>query len=168
TGTATVQGRVVRFPGGEVVPSAEISAVPQGPGAKLGLSGGLKTTADQSGNFTLSNLPAGPVRLSAHNPQWTRSYSAPKANSELTLLENSTTATELAIYPGWTVTGTVSDKETSEPLAGAQVVTFDNLSSATTNQDGVYRIEGLAPTADIAVRSVYPGYLADAFNSFVP
>src|SRR5690606_18563738 len=75
TGTAAVQGRVVRFPGGEAIPSAEISAVPQGPGAKLGLSDGLKITADQSGNFTLGNLPAGAVRLSARNPQWTRSYS---------------------------------------------------------------------------------------------
>lgn len=163
SGTATAQGRVVRFPAGEAIAGATVSANPQGPAEKLGLADSLKTQSGPSGEFALGNLPAGEVKLTATNPQWKYSVPAPNAEPDgniLALPDNATTTVDVAIFPGYTVTGLVYDNGTSEPLAGAQVrLSDETMTTITTAADGLYRAEGVHPQKGRTVAARYPGFI---------
>lgn len=61
------------------------------------------------------------------------------------------------ILDSGTIVGTVTDKATGAPLAGATVLVEGTSQSATTNSEGQYRIEGVEPGTH-SVRARYIGY----------
>lgn len=119
----TVSGRVVNM-GGGVIPGATVSAA------------GQSTSSNSAGNYTLNNVPSGPVTLLAAAPGYMN------ASANVTVTAGSTTTAPKVVLPysTGTVSGTVTDSE-GNPIAGASV--GYGAGTATTNADGVYTLKGM-------------------------
>jgi protocatechuate 3,4-dioxygenase beta subunit len=131
-GGVAVRGRVKDALGG-VVPGALIAVTPQDGGATV------PTTTDGKGEFIAWVAP-GMVRVHATAAGYTEvsaSGSAPQHRFELSLL------------PGSAIVGRAIERLTSAPVANAQIEAIatdqPGRKSARTNEDGSFRIEGLAP-----------------------
>ncbi len=131
-GGVAVRGRVKDALGG-VVPGALIVVTPQDGG------GPIPTTTDAKGEFIAWVAP-GMVRVHATAQGYTEtgaSGHAPEHRFELSLL------------PGSAIVGRAIERLTSAPVANAQIEAIatdqPGRKSARTNEDGSFRIEGLAP-----------------------
>ncbi len=131
-GGVAVRGRVKDALGG-VVPGAVIAVTPSEGGATI------PTTTDSKGEFVAWVAP-GMVRVHATAPGYTETSAsghAPEHRFELSLL------------PGSAIVGRAIERLTSAPVANAQVEAIatdqPGRKSARTNEDGSFRIEGLAP-----------------------
>jgi len=106
-------------------------------GAEIAVTGGisptLSATTDAQGRYTLSGVPE----------QFTLVVSAPDYAATEASVDRST-AQDVALRPN-ILAGTVTDRFTSQPVAGARVKVGAN--EATTGADGSYRVEGIAEGA---------------------
>ncbi|GAB1765757.1 carboxypeptidase regulatory-like domain-containing protein [Priestia megaterium] len=99
---------------------------------------------DLNGNFTVLNLPPATLNISAV----AQSFGNNSKSVILTPGEIETTTLSLTPTPG-TVTGTVLNEQTGDPLAGVTVQIFDFtralVATLQTDQSGVYQYQNLAP-----------------------
>ncbi|WWB87080.1 carboxypeptidase regulatory-like domain-containing protein [Priestia aryabhattai] len=99
---------------------------------------------DLNGNFTVLNLPPATLNISAV----AGGFGSDSKSVILTPGEIEATTLSLTPTPG-TVTGTVLNAQSGDPLAGATVQIFDFtralVATLQTNQSGVYQYQNLAP-----------------------
>jgi hypothetical protein len=131
-GGVAVRGRVKDALGG-VVPGALVTISPEEPGAPI------PTTTDPKGEFVAWVTP-GLVRVHASAAGYTDAYGsghAPQHRFELSLL------------PASAIVGRAIDRATLVPVPNARIdaIAVDQMGkkSAQTQEDGTFRIEGLAP-----------------------
>ncbi|HMA67715.1 MAG TPA: carboxypeptidase regulatory-like domain-containing protein, partial [Desulfosalsimonadaceae bacterium] len=107
---------------------------------------------DENGSVTVS-------------PEETTTYTITAAGAGGTASDEATVTTEPLLA---TMTGTITDTDTGEPLEGAaiSVAAGDDTHSAETGADGTYEIQGVAP-GDIVVTIVYSG-LPHEFQATLP
>ncbi len=110
-------------------------------GAVVGVSGSsgtFTTAADDTGTYSISELPAGKYTVSCQAEGYNKfSATANIKNSQITVLDIS--LTEAAPFTG-IITGIVTDSSTGQPIEGVTVVT-DSGQSVTTGAAGEYILE---------------------------
>jgi cytoskeletal protein CcmA (bactofilin family) len=119
-------------------------------GATVSYSGGSATT-DASGNYTLDNVPAGSVQITA-------SLTGFASSSETVTVTAGTTTTASVIALSVQQTGTVAGQVTASgsPVAGATVAYSGG--SATTDASGNYTLSGVPAGAPIAITASLSGF----------
>jgi len=152
---ALLAGRV-RDETGEPVAGAALFASRGGQGAG-------STQADAAGRFSFAEIKPGPVRLTAFAQGF-----LPEEVADLVAGPDAT-AVEVILRRGAVLTGAVT-LPSGEPAAGARVMLLDNgtqgpfatlgLPQATADDDGRYRLEGVAP-GERRVRATLSGLLPD-------
>jgi hypothetical protein len=154
TGTATVNGHVLQFPSDAPLAGAKVRMEPTGMSKTLGLSGGSKmeAVAAADGSFAFNNLSAGPYQFLITAADGSELFAAPGKENQAamapTLFDSQTTGIALRVFPGYTISGLVFDKDTSEPLAGARVAVYRGstaMRQEETKADGRYEIERVGP-----------------------
>lgn len=153
TGTASISGTITDSVTGLPVAGAIVSA---------GRCGRMATTGDD-GTYTIANLPAGDYTIKAWKCQ---TYVAKTYPTTVHVDEGqAVTGIDIALRPmggggggNGTISGTVYDAATNEPIAGAKVTTGGcRGQSATTGDDGTYTITGLAD-GSYTVKAMKSGY----------
>jgi protocatechuate 3,4-dioxygenase beta subunit len=152
---ALLAGRV-RDETGEPVAGAALFASRGGQGAG-------STQADAAGRFSFAEITPGPVRLTALAQGF-----LPEEVADLEAGPDATSI-EILLRRGAVLSGTVT-LPSGEPAAGARVLLLDNgtqgpfatlgLPQATADEDGHYRLEGVAP-GERRVRAALAGLLPD-------
>jgi hypothetical protein len=134
---------------------------------------GLTTITDDRGQFVFAGLPAGRYTVSTSKDGWlTASYGAKKAlrpGSALPVTDGQTAQITLRLTRGAVITGLLLD-HTGQPSVGTSVramrYTMQNgerrlapgRASATTDDQGAYRIYGLPPGDYVVGASWRPGF----------
>ncbi len=117
--------------------------------------GGASTTSDSSGNYTLSNVPAGTVQVTAS----LSGYQTATQNVTVTAGQATTANFTLAQATTATVTGTVKNISTGALIVGATVSYSGG--SATTNSSGVYSLSNV-PGGTQTFTAAANGYLSSS------
>lgn len=103
----------------------------------------MSVTSDDRGDFRMDRIPAGDYTLAAAKGRLQIFGRAPV----VTLGEKETTSgLTMFLYPGHTVTGTVTEHDSGKPIAGVEVgntPVFGATRTALTDANGSYRLEGL-------------------------
>ena len=158
-GQATISGEVRRTSAtGDVAPSVDVWAADAATGAEVG-----RNQTDGNGRFTMT-VPAGRYTISAARPGYllaeygSSRYALP--GSPIVVTAGQHEQIQLVIHRGAVVTGVVRS-ETGAPIASAIVELWrpsmptglerEFVSRATTDANGIYRVEGLPPGAYLAV-----------------
>jgi uncharacterized surface anchored protein len=121
--------------------------------------GRLETRSDGRGNYLLRGLKPGDYAVTAG----ARGYMKETYPRRVPVTADSVTGDiDFALAPGGgggsgTISGTVYEKRTNEPIAGATVTAGRSGNSATTGRDGTYTITGLAD-GSYKVRVIKTGY----------
>jgi hypothetical protein len=156
---AIISGEVRRTSAtGEVAPSVDVWAADAATGAEVG-----RNQTDGSGRFTMA-VPAGRYTISAVRPGYLRSdygsarYGLP--GSPIDIAPGQHEQIQIVIHRGAVVTGVVRS-ETGASIASAIVEMWrpsmttglqrEFVSRATTDANGIYRVEGLPPGAYLMV-----------------
>ncbi|AWV88771.1 carboxypeptidase regulatory-like domain-containing protein [Bradymonas sediminis] len=143
-----IRGRVVG-PDGRPVQSFSVGVSnfeSEGPIAYNMREVGIERVNDSTGQFHLPRLRPGKYWLSVESPDF-----AP-GTSEMIVTRAGSVASGVVIQLGQAgrVAGTVRDERTGNPIAGAHVAVFEpgspfSANATRTDQDGRFRIEGVAP-----------------------
>jgi subtilisin len=99
----------------------------------------LSTTTNADGYYLLENVPSGDQNVTASAD----GYNSETATVEVVEGETATQDFTLQAIQTYTVSGTVTDKDTEEPLKRATVTIEGTNHSATTESDGTYSIAGV-------------------------
>ncbi len=158
SGTAAIAGHVLMFPGDSPAAGVKVSVLPAGKAA-------AHATTEADGSFNLEQLPSGPVSIEvkAANsgiPLWSAPGEPSDALSPI-LTDKETTAITVRVFSGYNLTGTVLDKDTSEPLPSANVQFYsgDQASDlAVTDAAGRYSFSKIPPDASPDITVELPGY----------
>lgn len=164
TATATINGYVLRFPTDVPVAGATVKLEASGKAHTLGLTDNANATASTAtdGSFQMTNVPAGEKQITINAADGSELFPAPGKENEAAMapeiFDDQTTAMTLRVFEGYTITGLVYDKDTSEPLSGAEVTAFIKGSGtpnmhATSDESGNYKLEKVgASTGEIGAR----------------
>ena len=136
----TIQGHVANSAGAALT------------GATVAYGGG-STTTDSSGNYTLSNVQAGTVQVTAS----LSGYQTATQNVTVTAGQTSTANFTLAQGAAGTVSGTVTNLATGQVIVGATVSYSGG--SVTTNSSGAYSISNV-PGGTQTFTAAASGYLS--------
>ncbi len=150
--TGTITGSVFNASAGTVIAGATVSG------------GGVTTTTNSSGSYTLSNVPAGSVSVTASATGFQSS------TQTVTVTAGGTTTTNFSLTPSTsgtgTVTGTVTSLKTGAALSGATVSFSGGTATATTNSSGGYTLSGIA-AGTYTFTAKATGYLARSTTATV-
>jgi phosphatidylinositol-3-phosphatase len=123
-------------------------------GATVSYSGG-STTTDSSGNYTLSNVPAGTVSVTASLAGFT------SQTSSVTVTSGATSTLNFSLTPQGGTPGSISGKVTNISTGGAvsgATVSFSG-GSTTTDSSGNYSFSNVAP-GTYNITATHSGYFA--------
>jgi phosphatidylinositol-3-phosphatase len=123
-------------------------------GATVSYSGG-STTTDSSGNYTLSNVPAGTVSVTASLTGFT------SKTSSVTVTSGATSTLNFSLTPQGGTPGSISGKVTNISTGGAvsgATVSFSG-GSTTTDSSGNYSFSNVAP-GTYNITATHSGYFA--------
>lgn len=127
-------------------------------GARITVTGAASaaTVSDDNGNFTLTGLEPGTVRIEASAAGFQT------ASAELAIAGGETTHVGLVLHEVASTTfalfGQVTAGATGEPLAGAAITLAGaTRADATTDSEGRYRLSGLAP-GDVTLAATADGF----------
>lgn len=138
-----ISGRVKDSATKQAVEGVRISQKSGMEGLLQGLTGEESTFTDHSGEFRLSGLPDGPVRLVASHPRFEETSVGLFHLSEGESLEN----VEIYLDQGSTLGGRITSCDDT-PLQGIQIIVSDvvgsRVKSAMSDSDGRYEIHGLS------------------------
>jgi hypothetical protein len=127
--------------------------------ATVSYGGPTSAATNSAGQYTLSNVTEGSYTLVV-NASGYASQSKP-----VTVGPGATATVNAALAPNpGTVTGTVTDSGTAQPISGATV--SDGATSTTTNANGLYTFSNLAE-GSYAVSAVAPGYASQTVTTTV-
>ena len=152
----SVEGTVLSRATGERVASATVTLSPtqqEMPLAGLAIAP-REAKTNETGRFQFDRLPAGQFLLEARKGAM-RSFPELGGSADATQLKlgdrEATGGVDILLYPGFTLSGRVYDKRTSQPLAGAriEVAEFgseDDGRPTVSAADGRYRLEGVFPS----------------------
>jgi uncharacterized surface anchored protein len=137
-------------------------------GAKVMAGCGRMATTGSDGSYTIANLAAGDytVKASKCNTYVMKQYPTPVHVDE----GQAVNGIDFALAPmgggggNGSISGTVYDKATNAPIAGAKVTAGGCRNSATTGSDGIYTITGLAD-GSYTVRAMKTGYKCATYPS---
>jgi hypothetical protein len=124
-------------------------------GATVQWSGGTATT-DSSGYYTLSNVTPGLQNLSASAP------SEPSVGDSVTVTTGGTSVQNFSLGTATlgAIAGTVTDSDSHAPLAGASVTCDCSANTATTDANGRYTFQNVAPSSAYSMQFSDDGYTA--------
>ncbi len=132
-------------------------AVVQVPGSAI------ETTSDANGQYSLSGLPPGEIRLIA------MAVDHEAVEMRPTVIDGAADTFDFnlpAATKGW-ITGTITDAATGEPIRYAEVnLGQQGLLSATTEADGTFTLVG-APAGEYAVTATHPEYLTGSSEAIL-
>ena len=135
-------------------------------GAKV-VAGGCSRYAmtGSDGRYTIANVAAGDYTVSAMKMGAYKMKSYPPAVHVAD--GQAVTGIDIALAPmggggNGSISGTVYDKKTNAPIAGATVTAGGCSRSATTGSDGTYTITGLAD-GSYAIRAMKSGYVCATY-----
>jgi hypothetical protein len=154
-GTGSISGTIT-----DSVTGAPIS------GAKVMVNCRNSATTGSDGRYTIANLAAGDYTVSAMKMGAYRMKSYPTAVHVAD--GQAVTGIDIALAPmgggggNGSISGTVYDKKTNAPIAGARVTASGCSRSATTGNDGTYTIAGLADGSYTA-RAMKSGYVCATY-----
>jgi uncharacterized protein (DUF2141 family) len=137
-------------------------------GAKVMAGCGRMATSGSDGSYTIANLAAGDYTVKASKCQ---AYAMKQYPTPVHVDEGqSVTGIDFALAPmgggggDGSISGTVYDKATNLPIAGARVTAGGCRTSATTGSDGTYTISGLAD-GSYTVKAMKSGYQCATYPS---
>lgn len=131
----------------------------------------LQTTTNNDGSYTIANVPPGNYNVKAMKcgAYYPKTYPTP-VHVEA---GQSVTGINIALSPmggggggNGSISGTVYDKATGSPIAGAKVNAGGCRHSATTGNDGTYTITGLAD-GGYSVKACKEGYECATYPTLV-
>jgi len=132
----------VRDLAGNAISQAKVEAV------------GITTFTNTNGFYTLSNVPTGTITVKASKA----GYSTEQETIETESGQAYTIDFNLSVSATGTISGTITDQETGQPIQGATVsISGPTLASTTTNADGEYEIT-LLPLGTYNVKASKAGY----------
>jgi len=164
TGTATINGTAVHYPAESPVSGGTVKLHPSTKAEVLGLGSSTSAPIGPDGAFQLTQLPAGPASLGVLSASGQNLWPAPVPSNgaNLTLSSCETTSTRLVVFEGYTIAGTVFDKDTSEPLSGATVkMSKDSKAVTQSDENGQYSFKALRPAVTYSMDATLPGYGLD-------
>jgi acid phosphatase len=141
--TGTITGQVTNHSTGAALSGATVS-----------YSGG-STTTNSSGNYTLSNVPAGSINVTATLTGFTSQTASVNVNSGATSTQNFALS-PASTTPG-TITGRVTNASTGAALSGATVSYSGG--SVTTDSGGNYTLSNV-PAGNVAVTASMSGFVS--------
>ncbi len=149
-----IEGSVTSVSTGDPIPNTLIQVINAG--------GTLVDTVhtDESGLYTVDSLDPGTYQVVAFNPEFQNE------SREVTLSPGLIQTVDFVLEenPG-TLTGTVLDEISGDPIAQADVVIYDlsnePLLSTTTDENGIYEVSGLAP-GSYTVKAAAFGFAANS------
>ncbi|CAI8837735.1 carboxypeptidase regulatory-like domain-containing protein [Methylocaldum szegediense] len=147
--TASLQGQVTDAATGEAIGGATVAAA------------GRTATTDASGKFSLTGLAAGSISASVN----AAGYAGATLTGTLVNGVNDAGVIRLAKLgaSATTVSGTVRDAATGEPIAGATVRVQDGAAAAVTGADGRYQLAGIT-SGSFTLNAGAAGYLSRSAN----
>jgi uncharacterized protein (DUF2141 family) len=138
-------------------------------GAKVMVNCHTSATTGSDGRYTIANLAAGDYTVMAMKmgAYAMKAYPNPVHVAE----GQAVTGIDIALAPmggggNGSISGTVYDKKTNAPIAGAKVTASGCMKSAMTAEDGTYTITGLAD-GSYTVRAMKSGYLCATYPTSV-
>lgn len=151
TGTGSIAGTITDSVTGLPIAGAKVSA---------GMCGRNATTGED-GTYIIENLAAGDYTVKAMK---CGAYAMKTYPGDVHVEEGqAVTGIDIALAPmgsgggDGSISGTVYDKKTGAPIAGAKVMAGGCMQSATTAEDGTYTLAGLAD-GSYTVRAMKSGY----------
>jgi len=152
---ATVEGRVYRKPSGEAVADAEISFLWFEP-SKQGfpIAPPASTSTDDTGAYRFDHLSPGYYLPTVRKDDLYQLFSKNPLEDLVHVQGNETkTGSDLFLFSGYTLTGTVTDRDTGAPIEGVDVappLTILDMkpAAAVTDAEGKYRLENLSGLGD--------------------
>jgi hypothetical protein len=132
-------------------------------GATVTVAGtNLSTTSGGDGSYTLSNVPAGSQTLNVTKSGFR------SATAQVTVTAGQSVTQDISLTSGaGTVTGTVRNAATGQPLSGATVTVAGTNLSATSGGDGSYTIAGV-PAGAQTLNASASGFIATQVQVNVP
>ncbi len=143
-------------PAGEI--TGQITETPAGSPAVLAtaVGGGAQTVGDVApgGSFVIGGLPTGSYQVTATDSGLGAATSPPVSVT----VGSVTSGVDLTLDPPATITGTVTDAVTGQPIVGATVTSLapGGPPAAVTNASGTYSLAG-APGASQTIETAAPG-----------
>lgn len=139
-------------------------------GAKVMVNCHTSATTSSDGRYTIANLAAGDYTVSAMKmgAYAMKAYPSPVHVAE----GQAVTGIDIALAPmgggggNGSISGTVYDKKTNAPIAGAKVMASGCMKSAMTAEDGTYTITGLAD-GSYTVKAMKSGYVSATYPDAV-
>lgn len=126
-------------------------------GATITVAGtSLSTTSGANGSYTLSNVPPGAQTLNASKPGFRA------ATAQVTVISGQTVTQDISLSPDpgtGTITGTVRNAATGNPLDGATVAVAGTSISMTTSANGVYTLNNV-PAGAQTLNASANGFIA--------
>lgn len=170
SGRGSIEGVVRTFPDGQAVASTSVTAQLAGDKAS---SFARSVLSDAQGRFRLEQLTSGSYALQARKDGLFPLLQAQGFPHVRLNGEESTRGVELLVYPGHTVSGRISERDSGASLAGARVtLSADSLSaghlscSAQSQADGSYRITGVGGAYLMTMKVEKPGYCLMRKNQY--
>jgi hypothetical protein len=126
---------------------------------------------DATGTYAIDNVPPGPVKLSffecGYHPsgshyasEWYDHQPNKTVATTVTVTASTTTVVDESMLVGGSISGTVTDASTGQPLSGVSVGVHggdtDSVGGAVTGADGTYTITGLYASDQYQVSFFYP------------
>jgi uncharacterized surface anchored protein len=133
-------------------------------GAKVMVNCHTSATTGSDGRYTIANLAAGDYPVTVMKTGYVmKAYPGTVHVAE----GQAVTGIDIALAPmggggSGSISGTVYDKKTNAPVAGAKVTASGCSRSTTTGSDGTYTITGLAD-GSYTVRAMKSGYLCATY-----
>ena len=152
---AAASGSVVLVDGGKPVPNAKLALYTSGPGSQLN---NQKTTTDGDGKFAFADLADGTYGIQLDKSPYIISGQVPPITiQDAKPVEN----LQISVVLGGSISGRATDAVTGAPIKGMAFSTSGGPSNgvqAETDEEGMYKIEGLQSGRYVVQRKWMAGY----------
>lgn len=174
TPRGSISGTVTDQSTGLPIVGAVVEAFSETPFVNLANSiAGFRARTDSSGNYTITNVPAGKYLVLAHAEGYLPEFfeeAATKDSADLVVVEDNANVEgiDFTLSTGGSISGLVASETDSLPIAGALVKVFSSntrrLLRTYSGNDGAYKVTGL-PTGTYFVQVIARGFFSEFYDN---